>query len=295
MSGDAVSESSEGRGGGRAPRPETFADARDRLTPLERFNIAFNRASFEHPLLDRFFRWCQRWIGAGWVYQCTKHLLHVHGLERCQALLEGEESFIVVANHRSYFDMYVVNTIMYRAGFRRRLLFPVRSKFFYDHPLGFFVNGLMSFFSMYPPIFRDRKRAILNHVAFGELAKDLARGRCTGIHPEGTRKQDDDPYTFLPAQSGVGRLIHLARVKVLPVFVNGLCNDLRDQVRGNFNRDGERIHAVFGAPVDFGDLLEAAPGPKTYKAIAEAAMAAVGELGQEEKRLRAEGAEGQRV
>lgn len=292
MASDATTGSSRPA---RGPRPETFADARDKLTRLERMNISFIRTSFENPLLDRFFRACQRWIGAGWVYQCTKHLLHVHGLDRIRPLLESDESFIVVANHRSYFDMYVVNTVLYRAGFRRRLLFPVRSKFFYDHPLGFFVNAIMSFFSMYPPVFRDRKRAILNHVAFGELAKDLARGRCSGIHPEGTRKQDDDPYTFLPAQSGVGRLIHLAHVKVLPVFVNGLCNDLRDQVKGNFSRRGERIHVVFGDPVDFGELVEAPPGPKTFKAIAEAAMGAVGNLGQEEKALRADGADGDRI
>jgi 1-acyl-sn-glycerol-3-phosphate acyltransferase len=59
---------------------------------------------------------------------------------------------------------------------------------------------------MYPPIFRDRKRATLNHTAFSELARPLQDGRSAGIHPEGTRKKDDDPYTFVRAADGGGSI-----------------------------------------------------------------------------------------
>jgi 1-acyl-sn-glycerol-3-phosphate acyltransferase len=163
----------------------------------------------------------------------------------------------------------------------------VRSNFFYDHPLGPFVNGAMSFFAMYPPIFRERKRAALNLAALDEMAALLRRGGFfVGIHPEGTRKKDDDPYTFLPAQSGVGRVIHKARVPVVPVFVNGLGNDLVRQIRGNFDGQGPPINIVFGKPIDFGPLLEAPGSPKTYKRIANRCLEVIGELGQEEKALR---------
>ena len=124
----------------------------------------------------------------------------------------------------------------------------------------------MSFFAMYPPIFRERKRAALNLASLDELAGLLDRGGFfVGIHPEGTRKKDDDPYTFLPAQSGVGRVIRKARVPVLPVFVNGLLNDLVTQVKGGVLGNGPPIHVVFGQPIDFGGLLDAPESPATYK------------------------------
>jgi hypothetical protein len=86
----------------------------------------------------------------------------------------------------------------------------------------------------------------------------------------------------------VGRLIHGARATVLPVFVNGLTNDFGSQLGANFSRAGKPVYIVFGAPVDLSDLLEARSTLKVHQAIADRAMAAVAELGQEERRLRAE-------
>lgn len=272
----------------RARRPETFAEARSKLSRLEWLNIRFVRWTIDSTWMNRLMQWCQRVPGVFWVHHCTKHLRHEYGLERIRDTLASQDPVVFVSNHRSFFDMYVINMVLYKAGLKQRMLFPVRANFFYDHPLGYFVNGIMSWFSMYPPIFRDRKRAVLNHVAFGELAKELTSGRSVGIHPEGTRKKDDDPYTFLPPQSGVGRLIHLSRAKVVPIFINGLGNDLPKQVSGNFDRSGPPVLLVFGEPADFSDLLEQEGSPKLYKEIAERCMTLVGELGQQEKALRAQ-------
>ena len=187
--------------------------------------------------------------------------------------------------------MYVINAVLYKSGFCERLLFPVRSKFFYDHIAGFFVNAVMSFWSMYPPIFRDRQRLSLNHTAFSELAAAVSSGRSAGIHPEGTRKLDDDPYTLLPAQNGIGRLIHQAQdAIVIPVFINGLTNNLRRQVSSNFNGTGRPIFVVFGAPIDYGDLLSGPSSTKTYRAIVERTMSEIVTLGQRERKLRADDA-----
>jgi 1-acyl-sn-glycerol-3-phosphate acyltransferase len=224
--------------------------------------------------------------GRFWVDKCTQHLRYVYGLERIGPLSE-KKSVILVSNHRSFFDMFVINMVLYSHGFNLRLFFPTRSGFFYDHPLGLFVNGVMSFFSMYPPIFRDRKRATLNHTGFSELSKAIRHGRSAGIHPEGTRKKDDDPYTFLPAQAGTGRLIYMTRCEVIPVFINGLGNHLPRQILGNFNRRGKRIVLVYGPPIDFSDLYAQPGNGKTYRAIAERTLEVIGGLGQEEKALRA--------
>jgi len=264
----------------------------DSLSRLERAQVKFIRASLQPGMLDQGIRLMQRSVGQWWIRAATSRLLHVHHAERLPAW-PPEGSVICVANHRSFFDLYMVTAYLVSTGLPHRILFPVKSTFFYDSPLGPVVNGVMSFFAMYPPIFRERKRAALNLAGLDELAELLRRGGFfVGIHPEGTRKKDDDPYTFLPAQSGVGRVIRKARVPVVPVFVNGLLNDLVDQVRGGVLGNGPPIHVVFGQPIDFGDLLDAPESPRTYKKIADRCMDVIGALGQEERALRAADAAG---
>lgn len=268
-------------------RPKLLALGEKRLSRIERAQIRWIRASFQPGWLDQTLRFFQRTIGQAWIHHCTKHLRHIHGLERLPPL-DGPDSVIVVANHRSFFDLYVVTAALVRGGLKKRIVFPVRSNFFYDTWLGWFVNGIMSFFAMYPPIFRDRRKAFLNPACLAELSWLLRRGGVfAGLHPEGTRKRDDDPYTFLPAQPGVGKVIHDARVTVVPVFINGLLNDLPRQVAGNFTRKGPPIHVVFGHPIDFDDLYAQKGSPRVYRAIAERCLEAIGALGQEERLLRA--------
>jgi len=268
-------------------RPDLVASGQKRLSWVERTLIAIVRQTFEPGVFSRFVHFCQRTVGCGWIHHATKHLRHVHGLSRLPEFERGQ-SYILIANHRSFFDLYVVFGDLVHRGLSHRIVFPVRSNFFYDNPLGLLVNGLMSFFAMYPPLFRDRKKALMNPLALEELAFLLRRGGMfAGIHPEGTRKRDDDPYTFLPAQRGVGKVIQDSRVPVIPVFINGLVNDLTKQVVSNFDRTGQEIFVVFGAPVEFGDLLDQGKSPKVHQAISDRVMQAVSELGQEERTLRA--------
>ncbi len=256
------------------------------LSTLERSQIHFIRRTLQAGPLDRGIRLLQRTVGQWWILAATERLRHVHGLDRLPRLGPGS-SMILVSNHRSFFDLYVAAAVLVSRGLPLRILFPVRSAFFYDHPLGPVVNGLMSFFAMYPPIFRERKRAALNLASLDETAELLRRGGFfVGVHPEGTRKKDDDPYTLLPPQSGVGRLVRAAGVPVVPVFVNGLGNDLPRQIAGGLTGRGTPIHVVFGAPIDFGPLATAADSPATHKRVAEACLTAIAALGEEEKRYR---------
>jgi len=259
------------------------------LSRLERAQIRFVRASLRRGPLDRSIRVLQRTAGQWWIRAAIAKLRRVHGFERLPAW-DPTGSLVLVANHRSFFDLYVTAAELVARGLPQRILFPVRSTFFYDHPLGPVVNGVMSFFAMYPPIFREKRRAALNLASLDELAVLLRRGGFfVGVHPEGTRKKDDDPYTLLPPQSGVGRLIRKARVPVVPVFINGLGNDLPRQIVQGITGKGRAIHVVYGSPVDFGGLLDAAESPRTYKRIAERCIEVITELGQEEKAIRAQG------
>lgn len=267
--------------------PDLIAAGGERLSKLERAQIRFIRHTFESQPLDRAVRICQRTLGSRWITYCTGRLTKLHGVERLPDLTQGQ-SVICVSNHRSFFDLYIITANLVRQGLEQRIIFPVRSEFFYDQPLGFVVNGAMSFFAMYPPIFRDRARAAVNLASLDELSYRLRQGGAfVGIHPEGARKKDDDPYTFLPAQSGVGRVIHKANVIVLPVFINGLINDITRQIRSNFDGSGAPVNIVFGDPIDFSDLLSKPGSPRTYKSIAERCLNVIGELGQEERGIRA--------
>jgi 1-acyl-sn-glycerol-3-phosphate acyltransferase len=259
---------------------------RAKLSFTEQKLISIVRRSFRPGPIDRLMRFCQATVGQAWIYHATKHLSYLYGLER-SGILDRSGSVIVVSNHRSFFDMYVVTANLMRRGLKRRIIFPVRSDFFYTSWLGLVVNFFMSFLAMYPPLFRKREQAPLNLVALEELGKLLRTGEMfVGLHPEGTRKKDDDPYSFLPAKPGVGRVIFESKVPVVPVFINGLGNNLVRQVWSNFRRNGIKIHIVFGEPIDFGDLLEQPATARLYQAISDHCMQAVGRLGEEERALR---------
>ncbi|HEY3500687.1 MAG TPA: lysophospholipid acyltransferase family protein [Polyangiaceae bacterium] len=269
-------------------RPDLIRAGKGRLGFLERQLIRFVRWTFEPGLVDRVIRFLQHHIGSTWIHHFTKHLRHVFGFERLPPL-DPAQSFIVVSNHRSFFDLYVVFGELVRRRLPHRIVFPVRAAFFYTSPLGLFVNGVMSFFAMYPPIFRERRQLALNPESLDELAFLLRRGGTfAGLHPEGTRKKDDDPYSFLPAQRGVGRVIHEARVPVIPVFINGLINRLPRQILSNYDGTGRKVLLVFGEPIDFSDLYAQKGTPKVHQAIAERTLEAIGKLGEEERARRAE-------
>src|SRR4030095_13567529 len=106
-----------------------------------------------------------------------------------------------------------------------------------------------------------------------------------GFHPEGTRNKGDDPYSFLPAQPGVGKLIRAANPQVIPVFIAGLCNSLPRQVARNWNReDVIRIH--FGEVLDLSEHFEKPDRLRTHKEIADAVMGKIAELGEQDRKFR---------
>lgn len=256
------------------------------MTPIERAQLAFVRRSFEPGAFASSVRWCQRNLGSRWLRFVLGNLFQTHHRERLPDFGAGE-SYILVCNHRSFFDLYAVVSDLVHQGLKQRIVFPVRSNFFYDNPLGLLVNGTMSFFAMYPPVFREPKKAQLNMLTLDELAWLLRQGgHFVGFHPEGTRNMGD-PYTLLPARTGIGRLVHKARVKVIPVFINGLDpSDMWGQIRSNFTKSGTPIHTVFGNAIDFNGLLDEPATQSTFKKIANKTRDAIAQLAEEERQIR---------
>jgi 1-acyl-sn-glycerol-3-phosphate acyltransferase len=228
-------------------------------------------------------------MGAGWIHLSTYNIMNVYGLEHIEAA-SRERPLLLVANHRSFFDMYAVSTVLFHnTTWCKQLFFPVRGRFFYQHPLGLFVNLIMGWWSMYPPFFATGDHPIPEKRAFDKFSfrvlTELARtgpGNVIGFHPEGTRNKSDDPYSFLRAQPGVGKLIMDAKPQVIPVFIAGLCNNLPRQVARNWNReDVIRIH--FGPQIDLSEHLHKPDRLRTHKEIADFVMEKIAELAQQDR------------
>jgi 1-acyl-sn-glycerol-3-phosphate acyltransferase len=260
------------------------------LTSFERFSVRLV-ARMNRGRWKRLWTWCQSTFGAGWIHLSTYNIMNVYGLENVEGA-SRERPILLVANHRSFFDMYAVSTVLFRqTTWRKQLFFPVRGRFFYQSPLGLFVNLIMGWWSMYPPFFSTGDRPILEKRLFDKYSfrvlTDLARtgpGNIIGFHPEGTRNKSDDPYSFLRAQPGVGKLIMDAQPQVVPVFIAGLCNKLSQQVARNWNRE-EVIRIHFGKPLDLANYLQKPNRLRTHKEIADEVMLKISELAENDRQL----------
>lgn len=239
----------------------------------------------------RFWTWCQSIFGAGWIHLSTYNIMNVYGLEHVEAC-SRERPILLVANHRSFFDMYAVSTVLfYRTTWRKQLFFPVRGRFFYQSPVGLFVNLVMGWWSMYPPFFATGDHPIPEKRNFDKFSfrvlTDLARrgpGNIIGFHPEGTRNKSDDPYSFLRAQPGVGKLIRDAQPQVIPVFIAGLCNSLPRQILRNWTHE-EVIRIHFGSRMDLSEFLEKPDRLRTHKEIADTVMGKIADLAEQDRAM----------
>jgi 1-acyl-sn-glycerol-3-phosphate acyltransferase len=235
----------------------------------------------------RFWTFCQRHIGSLWIYIATYNLMNVFGIENFEKA-SAERPVVLVANHRSFFDMYTVSSVLFRGTNRPiTLFFPVRAKFFYDSPIGWFVNLIMGWWAMYPPFFREQgeveKRAF-DKFSVRELIRicTSGRGHVIGFHPEGKRNLGVDPYGFLPAQPGIGKVLYDSHAQVVPVFIAGLGNNLGKQVLGNWT-GGEKVRIWFGEPLDVSGYYGKRDSLRTHKEIADFLMTKISELGEQDR------------
>jgi 1-acyl-sn-glycerol-3-phosphate acyltransferase len=243
-----------------------------------------------------------RYVGPNWIWTCVHNLYEVHGLERLRGL-SPRDGIMLVANHRSFFDLYFLFTALYHFTHLQQPVFcPVRADFFYQRPLGIAVNFLAGGGRMYPPVFREPSKQAFNKWSVAEVASMLRQGDVlVGMHPEGRRNKNDDPYTPLPAQPGIGKLVMDSWPVVVPAFINGLGNNIVDEILASWRRSrplravlGEpadpkrRVIAVFGEPIDLGPFRSMSNRLASHKKIADRLLATVYELGQEERRIRAE-------
>ena len=269
----------------------------DPLSPFERISLGLGRLTNETPLLKHVGVTINRTL----TYACARPVIsrrvYTDGLDRLVDL-DPDRGVVLVANHRSFFDMYAMMLCLFRlrAKWVERIYFPVRSNFFYDNPAGLVLNYVISGGAMYPPIFRDASRAALNQDAVDRTCRLLQEpGTLVGLHPEGTRGKGPDPYELLPAQPGVGQIVLHARPIVVPFFVYGLPNDMRsmifDTYRKNARQDNPVIVAV-GEELDYSEFATKKPRLALYKRCADKMNKVIKTLGEREREIRAACARG---
>jgi 1-acyl-sn-glycerol-3-phosphate acyltransferase len=215
-------------------------------------------------------------------------MMHPVGIERLQGL-KYDDGILLVSNHRSFFDLYMLMLLLHRhTALRQPVMCPVRADFFYQRAAGVVVNLLIGGGRMFPPFFREPQKAEFNKWALERVVAELHKGKVlVGFHPEGTRNKNDDPYEPLPAQPGVGKLVMDAWPIVVPAFIHGLSNDIIADVRGNF-AGTKRVVAVFGEPIDLTPFKKMGNRLSSHKRIADALLKKIYELGEEERKYRAE-------
>jgi 1-acyl-sn-glycerol-3-phosphate acyltransferase len=264
------------------PAPDELAV----LMPIERAGFKLARA-MNLGARKRFWTFCQRHIGSLWIFLATYNQMNVFGIENVQNASQNRP-LLLVANHRSFFDMYTVSSVMFRRTTRPiTLYFPVRAKFFYDSPVGWFVNLVMGWWSMYPPFFREEgegEKRKFDKFSLRELTHISSQGygHVIGFHPEGKRNLDHDPYSFLPAQPGIGKVVLNADPQVIPVFIAGLGNDLPKQIMGNWT-GGEKVRIWFGEPIDLQNFQGKRDSLRTHKEIADHLMTYIAQLGEKDR------------
>lgn len=261
---------------------------RSTLRGFEQLSVPLGELINQHPALKNRVQATIGRFSAIWMRQATQNLWKVDNTCFLDEL-DAPNGVIIAANHRSFFDLYVCSTylINFYPHLIERLFFPVRSAFFYTHPLGVVVNLSLSGGSMWPPVFRDERRKELNPIGLSQLAEVMTRGALLGMHPEGKRGTGDDPYELLPAKPGLGLLMQECHpdTVILPYFTTGMSNDVVELVRRNFRKPGNRgewVSLRFGAPFPVSRALE----DRDPLEATEYVMDHIRALGEEDRKMR---------
>lgn len=266
------------------------------LSRFESLALALAERTNANPGLKRLQYLFHRHVNRQWVRRTVSRRLYVDNVEGLIDF-EPDRGVMFAANHRSFFDQWLNMLALYETGatWPQKIYFPVRSNFFYEKLPGLMVNLMVGGMVMYPPIFRDPAKAHLNRDALDRIAELLAEpGVVVGIHPEGTRGKDPDPYQLLPAQPGVGQMALQGRPIVVPFFVNGIGNSVASAVVDSYRAGAQRdpVILVYGDPIDYSDIAGKPPRASLYLKMARRMRSAIEALIPREQEIRAACARG---
>jgi len=194
-------------------------------------------------------------------YRLIWSILRVFMFLYCRLKIYGSENIpktggvIIASNHIAGADPpFVGNAI------NRELYFFAKIELFKNPILRVLISSLNSI-----PV----KRGIFDRSALARSEEVLKKGYGLILFPEGTRSRTGELGSGKP---GIGMLARKAMVPILPAYIEN------SRAFWKLPFTGKRIRVRFGRPLPL-DLLASYPDDKEgYRAIAEAVMAAIGEL-----------------
>lgn len=172
--------------------------------------------------------------------------LEIHGMENVP---EGE-GVVLAANHLSYYDPPLLATILSRG-----CLFMAKHEVleipFWKHIIRYYAF----------PVNRQRPGAL----AIKTAVRELAAKKKVVIFPAGTRNRD----AASPAKRGIGMVVAMSKVKVVPVHIEGTDRFSR---KGMLLPRPAKVRVVFGCPIEFDEHLD-------YEQISQVIMERIRSLG----------------
>ena len=192
-----------------------------------------------------------------WFYDVAKLILWLVFRLRFGLEVTGQEhvpktgAFVVASNHVSFLDPPVVGVAC-----PRRLRFMARSDLFQRSLLGCFLRGVRVM-----PL----RRGEADIGAVREACARLQEGEAVAIFPEGTRQLSGQ---LGRAKRGVGLLAEMAKVPIVPTFVQGTFQALPPEARALRRA---KIRVAFGPPIPYTTVsFEGGASRSRHEQLAEA-------------------------
>ncbi|MCK6571610.1 1-acyl-sn-glycerol-3-phosphate acyltransferase [Myxococcota bacterium] len=265
------------------PGPRFVADPEilAALKPAERFAYALGAQLNETTWGKRLSMAWGHNVAQPGLALTINNRLRLFGAEHLPA-----RSIILATNHRTWFDQFAVMIATWDHYPQAPFLYcPVRSAFYYERPLGVALNLLVSGNAMYPPVFRDDRGPLLNRNVVDACVRLLewTPRAVVAMHPEGTRNQGDDPYSFLPPKAGIGRIALAARAPIIPSFVNGLPRTFKKLLEQRVTKGVEPVRVFLGPAVPLDDLYDRPDDREAHHEAATRTMTAIAALGEADR------------
>ena len=259
------------------------------LSLIERISIKISRVNEFSAFRRLQFLYTTK-ILAFFIKQITKNRIFFENIDWMQHL-QPKNGVVFVGNHRTFFDLIITmfGLCARKIEWPSRYSFPVRSNYIYDNLFGILFNYIGTGGVMYPPLFRENHKKSFNQDALNRIVDYLNfPGAVIGMHPEGKRNKEPDPYSLESAKPGIGQIILRSNAIVIPFFITGLSDSLSECIKDNWKKNPKSnpIIIVYGQPMDYSQYKTMEPSEALYQRLANNVLDEIKALMPKEKEIR---------
>jgi 1-acyl-sn-glycerol-3-phosphate acyltransferase len=190
-----------------------------------------------------------------WILFHTYLPLTIHGAENIPA----EGPFVFCSNHAADLDPIVLGY----SSFHRAVGFMAKEELFKIPVFGMLIRHWGAF-----PV----KRNQWDETAIQSFTDHVKKNKPLVLFPEGTRTLNGE---LLTPKKGVGKLLHMSRVPVIPVYIEGT---FQSWPKGRRFPRPHRLSAHIGRQIPMEDLYALPEEKETYRLIVERVMEHIASL-----------------